>query len=512
MLKTLLSTHDVAYATSLQKLFSEISITVKEKDRIGLLGNNGVGKTTFLKLLDGVLAPDSGTVINNSSIGYVPQITKESHQRVEVGALLHSRKYPYANFSKSYKSIFSSEVPAKEVRLDNMSGGERTKMWIALVVTNNPAILLLDEPTNDLDKKSIDELKRWINTFSGAIVFVSHNKSFLSYMAQTIWNLDTQTITVFGGIYEDFLQEKQYHAESQARQYESTKKEFNSLLKGERMRETKAAQAAKVSQKNKTESSRNKSAENYFRNRSEKGVGKIKKKHDAKRSELALSLHALRPAQQKSANLPLNSRLRTGGVILNVKNLTIQVDSTVFINSMDLRIDYGDRLAILGNNGVGKTLLVKKLIQEITNPQPETSRVGKGVHVAYIDQQYDVVDWNLSVFENLEHAMNVTDHELVYKQIGRFQFPEHYMHKKAAELSGGEIARLAFAIVTIVPLDLLILDEPTNNLDIETVNVILGALNDFRGSLVVISHDATFLDGLEILRSYVIEDGKFIND
>jgi ATPase subunit of ABC transporter with duplicated ATPase domains len=121
-----------------------------------------------------------------------------------------------------------------------------------------------------------------------------------------------------------------------------------------------------------------------------------------------------------------------------------------------------------------------------------------------------VVTQDLTLFENLEQKMNVLDQELIYKQIGRFHFPEHYIHKKANELSGGEIARLAFAISTIMPLDLLILDEPTNNLDIETTDIIIDALNDFRGSLIVISHDTSFLGELKIQTSYSIENRNLI--
>lgn len=507
MSKTLLSTHDVAYSTATQKLFSNISVTIKEKDRIGLVGPNGTGKTTLFKLLNGVLEPDSGTVTKNSSVGYVPQIAKESHQQMTVHELLQSNNCSYEEFNQTYKNIFSSAIPNKESEIDEMSGGERTKLWIAMIASKAPEILLLDEPTNHLDQKSIDELKCWIRTFAGAVVFVSHSKSFLSDVAQSIWSLQSQTISAFGVGYEDYLKQKLYNADAQARQHEATKKELKLLEKSVQMRETKAARAAKMQRKNKGEPSRSKAAENYFRNRSEKGVGKLKKKHDEERLELEKTLTTLRPKQQKTINLPLDSRSRKGGLLIDVKDLQVLVGSRVLVNDVNLRIEYGDRFAILGDNGSGKTLLVKTLIQEIKQPTVGVSKTGTDVQISYIDQQYEMVDRNVTVFENLERNVNITDPELIYKQIGRFQFPEHYAHKKAGELSGGEIARLAFAITTIKPLDLLILDEPTNNLDIETVDVILDALNDFKGALVVISHDASFLEELEVQQLFLIQDG-----
>lgn len=509
MLKILLSTHDVAYSTTTQKLFSNVSITVKEKDRIGLIAPNGTGKSTFLKLLAGVLEPDSGIVTKNSSIGYVPQIAEESYQQINVGEFLQSHQCSYEEFCSSHRSIFSSQVPNQELLIRNMSGGERTKLWVALVVSQSPAVLLLDEPTNHLDQHSISDLRKFLRAFSGGIVFVSHNRSFLSDVAQSIWELHSETISVFGSGYKEYLLQKKHTAEAQARQYESVKKEIGSLQKGARMRETRAARAAKVQRKNKTEPSRSKGAENYFKNRSEKGVGAIKKKHDAKLDELESSLQSLSTPANKTINLPLNSPSRNGGLILETKSLMVAVDARVLIEDVSLRIEYGDRLAVTGKNGSGKTVLVKKLMQEIIEPS-QVSKIGSNLKVAYINQHYAVVNQNLTVFENIEQNMNLIDSELIYKQIGRFQFPEHYVHKKANELSGGEIARLAFAMVTITSLDLLVLDEPTNNLDIETVDVIVDALNDFKGSLLVVSHDSSFLKNLNIHRLIKVDKGLLV--
>lgn len=508
MLKTLLSTHDVAYATPIQKIFSNISITVKEKDRIGFIGPNGVGKSTFLKILAGIVRPDSGTVTKNGRVGYLPQIAIESHKQMTVAELLQSQDCHYEHFCSKYQSIFSSNTPTKDSKTDTMSGGEQTKLWIATVASQSPRLLLLDEPTNHLDYKSIIELKRWLETFQGAVVFVSHNKSFLSEVSKTIWELRSQAIEMYGGGYNFYLQEKQQRADAQERKYEATKKELKSLEKGVRMRETRAARADKVERRNKIESSRSKSAEDYFKNRSEKGVGTIKKKHDAKRNELVESLQHLQMNTHKTINLPLDSKSRKGSFILETNSLAIATGSRVLINDINLRIEFGDRIAVLGDNGSGKTMLVKKLIEEINHPTPHKSKVGSDISVAYIDQKYEVVAQDLTVFENLEQRINVVDKELIYKQIGRFQFPEYYAHKKASELSGGESARLAFAIATIAPLDLLILDEPTNNLDIETVEIILTAVNDYKGSLIVISHDMTFIKDLNIDKIYEIFNGK----
>jgi len=507
MLKTLLTTHDVAYATSVNELFSKVTVTIKDQDRIALIGNNGTGKTTFLKLLEGILEPDTGTVIKNGSIGYVPQITNESNQYEKVEQLVLSRECSYVKFQNTYRSIFSSKVPDMECEINKMSGGERTKLLVALMAASGPDLLLLDEPTNHLDKKSIEELKQWTNTFQGAILFVSHNRSFLSDIAQTVWELDKQTVTVFGGGYKRFLQKKQSDADAQVRRYEAANKKLRLLKNGVRMRETKAARAAKVHRENKTEPSRSKGAENYFRNRSEKGTGKIKKKQNAEQIKIEEKLESLQQAKIKAVNVPLELQLKKGKLLIDVARLLVKVDHKIMVEVPRLCIEVGDRISIVGDNGAGKTLLLKTLMQEAKQSLNGVVKFGNAVTISYIDQRYGLIEPQLSVFENLKQKAYETNDQRVYKQLGRFQFPVHYAYKKASELSGGETARLAFAIATIAPLDLLILDEPTNNLDIATMGVISGALKDFRGAIVVVSHDDDFLKDLEIKHRYEIQNG-----
>lgn len=509
MLQTLLTTHDVSYGTSTQELFSKVSLTIKEHDRIALIGKNGTGKTTFLKILSGMMETDSGTVMSNGSVGYVPQVSGVHDTTLCVSDLLPDHTCTYERFCEQYERIFSSSVPARSAALRRMSGGEITKLWIALVAARNPSVLLLDEPTNHLDLRSIEELEEWIGHFAGAVVFVSHNRTFLSRVALSVWELRDGVVTVFGGSYAEHLQKKRSDAEAMGRKYEATKKELRALHKGERMRETKAARAAKVARQHKHEVSRSRGAEHYFKDRSEKGVGKIKQKHNERRSELKDSLESLRPQKQKTIHMPLDSKSKGKRLLLETTDLSVCAGTTPLVEHVDLRIEFGDRLSISGDNGTGKTLLLASLMHEIKKPTGGVSKVGTNVTVEFIDQQYDIVDQDLTLFENLEKHMPVVDAQEAYKQMGRFQFPEQYAHKAARELSGGEVARLAFAIATIAPVDLLVLDEPTNNLDIETVDVIVAALNDFKGSLVVVTHDVSFLEALAIERTYQIVDGVF---
>lgn len=171
MTKTLLTTRDVAYATSTAKLFASVSVSVKRKDRIALIGKNGVGKTTLLRLLCGGIEPDAGVITVHGSIGYVPQITEMASAKVAISELLQMHQHSYERFCARYHAVFSSEVPQDSAYMGMLSGGEQTKVWIALALMQDPALVLLDEPTNHLDRKSINELKEWLDHFNGGVIF-----------------------------------------------------------------------------------------------------------------------------------------------------------------------------------------------------------------------------------------------------------------------------------------------------------------------------------------------------
>ena len=507
MSKTLLTLRGVASATTAEALFSNVSTTVKDHDRIGVVGKNGTGKSTLLRLLNKEIEPDTGTVLQAGVVGYVPQVADESHYHKTVAEFLETQAVSYAVCAATFSQVFSSPVPPRRSQLRDLSGGERTKLWIAVVAARTPAALLLDEPTNHLDQTSQRELADWLNRYTGAVVLVSHNRWFLSVVAKTIWELRDRTLTVYGGGYGAYRQQKEEQANAEVRQYQAVQKQRGALKRGIARRETKAARATRAGRRSKYEKNREKSVENYFRNRSEKGIGALKQQQEKKQAELTAAAQSLRPSQQRSVNVPLQSAGRPGQLILDTTGLRVLADSQQLLVVPRLRIEVGSRISIAGENGSGKTQLLKTLQQELATPSPGITNVGHDVPVACIDQHYDLISRLLTVYENLVNATPAVDEESVYKQLGRFQFPEYYLHKPAATLSGGEIARLAFAMATFRPLDLLILDEPTNHLDIETVEIITEALQAFPGALLVVSHDRVFLEELDITQRYLIAGG-----
>lgn len=509
MLQSLLLTRDVAYATSLQTLFTHVSVSVLPGDRIALLGRNGSGKSTLLQLMAGVREPDSGTVIKNGVISYVPQLVAAVSPDDTLGTLLaHEGVTPDA-FQEQYRQIFAATPPALTTRIAGCSGGERTKLMLTLAALQHPDVLLLDEPTNHLDRRSLGALERWLTTFRGSVVFVSHNQAFTERVATTVWEITAQTVVTFGGGLAAYRAHQATQRAAEARQLEATTKALQQHRRGVALRETKAARATKVANQEKQEPSRSKSAEKYFKNRSEKGIGRIKKQQDKKREELEAMQARYQSPKQKTISVPLTAGATGARLLLAANALSVQIGNRELVSGVTLELRYGDRVALAGDNGAGKSLLLGTLLSALRAGGTDAVRTGTQVTTAVIDQKYAVLVPEETVLQNLMAALPTNDLQAAYQQLGRFQFPLLYAHKRVSELSGGEQARLAFAVATLTPLDLLVLDEPTNNLDSETVEIIVAALQTFGGAVLVVSHDDAFLRQLNVDRAYEIRAGGF---
>lgn len=509
MSRSLLSMHDVAYATSLQTLFTAVSLTVLPGDRIALIGRNGTGKSTLLQLMAGLRLPDAGTVIVNGVVGYVPQLTEPESTADTLADWLLREAVTYQAFAQQYRQVFAAAVPDAAVVIAGLSGGERTKLVLTGSLLKNPDVLLLDEPTNHLDRRSLGALERWLKMFPGSVVLVSHNQAFTTRVATTVWEITHETVVTFG---DDLVAYRAYQATQQAadaRTVEVREKQLRQLRRGVEFRETKAARAIKVANQVKRETSRSKSAEKYFKNRSEKGIGRTKKQQDKKLEALDALQRSYAPAKQKTMAVPLQAASPGKRLLFTATELPVRVGNRELVTGVTLHLRYGDRVALGGDNGSGKSVLLATIRNALATGGAEHVQVGTAVKWAFIDQQYALLQRGETVLQNLSAAAPTTDTEVLYQQLGRFQFLPGHAHKRVSELSSGEQARLAFAVATLSPLDLFMLDEPTNNLDNETVEIILEALNTFTGAMIVVSHDDSFLERLTVQQTYEIRAGRF---
>ncbi|MCE9643959.1 ATP-binding cassette domain-containing protein [Candidatus Parcubacteria bacterium] len=506
----LLAAKELVVELQHKTLFKELSVSIARGDRIGLVGKNGEGKSTLLKILAGELEPTSGRVVSSARVHYLPQLDLTLFERADtVADLVASRNAELSLVQAALRRLFYLSIsPEREVR--TLSGGELAKLLIAIGDADNPDLLLLDEPTNHLDVEGLEVLKRYLLKFQGAFVVVSHDPFFLDHAIASLWEIEDGCLTRYGGNYSYYQEQRRLADEARGRDLEAATKSLNKARRAIEVRETRVARATRASRRAKSEPSRDKFAEGFFQGKAEEGAGRLKKRQEKALAEKQEKISNLTKKKVRKVHLDLETESDLSKrMLVNVSGGVLSVADTPLLQDISLRIEFGDRVVFTGGNGVGKSSLAKTLAL-IPGPASllGTLRRGERFQAVYMDQKYQSVRPKLSVLQNILEENSAWTEEDARNHLGRFLFREEAVMKKAEVLSGGETARLALALVTSRPLDLLVLDEPTNNLDIETLEIIAAALQDFRGALIVISHNVRFLAQLGIGRAYKLADGR----
>lgn len=511
MFSTLLTTKDIGFETQQKTLFKNVSLSVARGDRIGLVGKNGEGKTTLLKILAGGLEPTKGSINITERTYYLPQLEFSFFERKEtVSSFLKDQEIEWPLVRASLAKLFKATSITENREIRTLSGGELAKLLIAISYTANPDLLLLDEPTNHLDIGGLEVLKKFLLKFNGAFIVVSHDPLFFDHVTNTTWEIEDEALSVFGGNYSYYLQEKERAEEGRKRSLEAAKKEVKSMRKAIEAREKRSARAVRAGRKAKLEPSYDKMAVNSMRDMSEAGTGRLKKQQDKEMKKRKERVQDLTKLRGKTTHLDLSVFGDTSRrTLISTKDTSLEIDGEKLLSDINIRIKFGDRIAITGQNGSGKSLLVKSLIGEESCMSKEDVRRAEALQAIYFDQKYNIVDPEKSLIDNIVSINPHLGREEIYRQLGQFQFVHEIdIKKRAGLLSGGETARLALAMVTAQPIDLLILDEPTNNLDIETLDIIADALEKFPGALIVISHNIDFLSKLNIKDALNISNKK----
>ena len=512
MAKVILSAKDTSFELQHKTLFKGLNLTVKQGDRVGLVGKNGSGKSTLLKLLAGQLEATKGVITTKGSSYYLPQLDFSlfgSTDKIEEYVSRQGVKWSALN--TGFRKWFKENEIKPEQKLQTLSGGEMMKLNLAIAETHNPDLLLLDEPTNHLDAGGIDILKKFLTTFSGIFIIVSHDPFFLDLIVNHIWELEEGAVAEYGGNYTHYADQKQFKKDARERDYTATKKKLRKVKKSIEAERKRTDRSRRVGRKEVFANNMPPVLKGFYANKASGTAGKQGKKLRkimTQRDEQAASL-------QKEKQRPLRFILDhdTSGArrtLIAINDGTLGVPEKTLIDDIDLRIVYGDRMVLVGKNGSGKSSLAKSIAGE----DAAVELVGyvkrsPSARVVYVDQKYQIIDPNLTLIENVEKYNPKLLNEEVRRQLGRFLFyKEEDARKKAGVLSGGEAARLVFAMVTAGSVDLLVLDEPTNNLDIETLDIIADALKDFSGALIVISHNVHFLERIGIDTALIIDKKK----
>jgi ATPase subunit of ABC transporter with duplicated ATPase domains len=512
-------------------LFQNISFTINKHDKVALVGNNGVGKSTLLKIIATQLQPYSGQIIQNIPPYFVPQLFGQFNELTISEALNLKDKI------KSLKEILEGTVTEEnlqllnddwtiedrcnealsywklqnldlEQKMKNLSGGQKTKVFLAGIMIHQPDLVLLDEPSNHLDFEARTLLYDFIKTTSSSLLIVSHDRTLLNLLNKT-FEMTKNGISVYGGNYDFYSEQKKIENNALEQDVQSKEKALKKAK--EKERET-------IERQNKLDSRGKKKQEksgvarimmNTLRNKAENSSSKIKDVHAEKISGISDDLRQLR------SSLPAIDQMKFGfNTASFIKGKTIfkaeeinysYGNQSLWKENLNLEIVSGDRVNIKGLNGSGKTTLIKIILGELSPIKGNSTFLAK--KSIYIDQDYSLLQNNLNIYEQAQvfNDCGLEEHD-VKMRLNRFLFSQKDWDKSCSTLSGGERMRLMLCCLTISneSPEMIILDEPTNNLDIQNIEILTAAINEYQGTLIVISHDQSFLDQIRIEKTIIL--------
>ncbi|MBL4238220.1 ABC transporter ATP-binding protein [Vibrio fluvialis] len=516
----LITIHNGLLAFGDQPLLDHADFALQENERVCLVGRNGAGKSTLMKVLAGETIMDDGKMQVMQDVivsrleqdpprdqegnvyDYVAGGLKEVGQQLKIyqdlldlvaveptdtnikrlSAIQEQLEHAGAwRFEDRIKNVLSALKLDGHTKLTDLSGGWQRKAALARALVCDPDVLLLDEPTNHLDVTTIEWLEGFLKDFRGSIIFISHDRAFIKSMATRIVDLDRGKLNSFPGNYDKYLVEK----EEQLRVEDMQNAEFDKKLAQE---EVWIRQGIKAR-----------------RTRNEGRVRALKKLRE-ERSE--------RREVQGKVNLQIDDAARSGKIVFEAENLQYSIDGKSIVKDFSFNIMRGDRIALVGPNGCGKSTLLKLLLGEL---QADSGRLhcGTKLEVAYFDQYREMLDPEKSVIDNLaDGKQEVTiggrqRHALSYLQ--DFLFAPKRARTPVKALSGGEKNRLLLARIFLKSNNLLVLDEPTNDLDIETLELLEDLLANYQGTLLLVSHDREFVDNT-VTSSWIFEGGGVIEE
>lgn len=501
-------------------LFDNISLQVDERDRIALVGKNGAGKSTLLKILVGEEEPTSGEINKKRdlSLSYLAQDsrfessntiydemlhvfddlrkTEKSLRQMELamgektGADLEKLMQDYDRLSEEFRQAggftYEAEIRAIlngfkfdesmwQMKIEELSGGQNTRLALAKMLLEKPNLLVLDEPTNHLDIETIAWLENYLVNYSGALLIVSHDRYFLDKVATITLDLTKHSLDRYVGNYSSFVEQKEQKLLTEAKNYEKQQKEIAAL--------------------------------EDFVNRNLVRASTTKRAQ-SRRKQLEKIERLDKPeAGTKSAHMTFHSDKASGNVVLTVEEAAVGYDDQILSEPINLDIRKMNAVAIVGPNGIGKSTLIKSIVGQIPFIKGE-ARFGANVEVGYYDQIQSKLTPQNSVLDELWNDFKLTPEVEIRNRLGAFLFSGDDVKKTVGMLSGGERARLLLAKLSMENNNFLILDEPTNHLDIDSKEVLENALIDFDGTLLFVSHDRYFINRVATQVLELSEEGS----
>ena len=503
-------------------LFDNISFLINPKDRIGLVGKNGAGKTTLLRIITGEQQPTSGAVTFNGdcTIGYLPQtmrvadtttlveetakafeevlrleaeierLTREIAERTDYESPEYEQLLHRLNDAQDHYHILGGETRDADIEktllglgfkredfgraTSEFSGGWRMRIELAKLLLRRPSIFLLDEPTNHLDIESIQWLEEYLKNYNGAVLLISHDRAFLDNVTNRTIELSLGKITDYKVSYSKYV-----------------------VLRAERRAQQLAAYENQQRMIEKTEEFIEKFR--YKPTKSNQVQSRIKQLERLERLEVE-------EEDLATLNIKFPPAPRSGQIVAEIREAGMSFGTKHVFSGANFTIEKGDRIALVGRNGEGKTTLARMLVGQLT-PTEGSIRLGANVNIGYYAQnQDDLMDGEFTVYDTLDRVAVGDIRTRLRDILGAFLFRGEDIDKKVKVLSGGERARLAMARMMLEPRNLLVLDEPTNHMDMRSKDILKNAILKYDGTVVVVSHDREFLDGM-VEKVYEFRDG-----
>ena len=486
-------------------IFSNISFSVPDNARIGLVGPNGAGKTTLLKIMTGQQEPTSGqfTINKGLKVGYIAQenaldenktiwdemltvfdnlieknkrITKMQEQIAEHPEdedLL--KRYDQLAYDFEQEGGFTYQAEIKSILngfnfkentwqkvIGTLSGGEKTRLAFVKLLLQKPPVLLLDEPTNYLDLDTLDWLESFLKNYQGAIITVSHDQYFLDHLANQIFELNFGKLTTFKGNYSQYVKERELMNNQQEAAYEK--------------QQEKIKKEEEFIQKNLVRASTTKRAQ-------------------SRRKALNKMERIKPPKHKQKVRINFTSDRPSGKEVLIAKDLTIGYPDKTMVSDIDFQVNKNDRVAIIGPNGIGKSTLLKTIMKKL-EPKDGSIKYGASLDIGYYDQELQSLDPSKTVLDTIWDRHKTMPEKDVRSILASFLFTAEDIDKTVGQLSGGQKARLTLTVLSLEKDNFLLMDEPTNHLDIEAKEVLEQALDNYDGTLLFVSHDRYFINEL----------------
>lgn len=482
-MSALLTLQSISLAFGHHALLDHADLTIGHQERIGLIGRNGAGKSSLLKLLDGRIEPDDGKATRTDGL-----MTATVEQEPELVGQ-HILDVLSSEAHQPAAEPWEREVVARQwadklglspdAPISTLSGGMRKRVALAAAMLGKPNLLLLDEPTNHLDLDGIAWLEEQLRQWRGSILFITHDRRFLDTVATRIIELDRGKLLSFPGNFSQWQSQKE--AWLNAEQLANAR--FDKLLAQEEVWIRKGIEARRT-----------------------RNEGRVRRLEQLRRDRAA------RRDQLGRANIQVDHSAKSGKVVAELDHVTLAYGDKLIVNDFSATVMRGDRIGLIGPNGAGKTTLLKLILGELT-PDRGTVSLGTNLQVAYLDQMRAQLDEDLPLLDVINPGSqwieigNERKHVMSY--LGDFLFEPARAQSPVSSLSGGERARLLLARLFARPANVLVLDEPTNDLDIETLELLESLLQEFSGTVLLVSHDRAFLDNV-VTQTFAAEgNGKW---